>query len=46
MFLCEIPKNAYAQKNILFRLMRWPNWIAIIWKWASSLTELAGDGES
>ena len=26
-------------------LTAWPTWIGILWKWASMLTKLAGDGE-
>ena len=45
-FFCKIHKYVLAQNNILSCLMTWPDFIVIIWKWASLLTGLPRDGES
>ena len=34
-----------AKNNILSYLTDWSTWIGILWKWASTLNELARDGE-
>ena len=42
---CEILRYVQAWNNILSPLKGWPTCIGILWKWATMLTKLAGDGE-
>ena len=43
--LWENPKCVQIYNNNISPLKAWPAWIGILWKWASMLIKLAGDGE-